>query len=210
MYLSKLPVLKKITFLFLLATVLLSCKEDKKSLSCRTSANDFILKKCLCDQVLILDSLQAGLTKSLAFNHQDDKVDLSTLDSLSWEKELKLFFESDIKKSNADKLYEKEKVCIGPHGSVCHETYTLKKGEKGEVSYLRISTSDQQLDSIEIVSGTNNYLYKGDKLLHLYFKPLTINEDSTSHVLSAVSVRASHDVVVQGKADFEISAAVEY
>lgn len=186
----------------------MGCKEKRETLSCRTSADDFILKECLCDQVIVLGKLGAGIDKSLLFDEKEGGTAISKMDSLQWEKQLGLFFKSDIKKTRVSKQYDKEVVCIGSDGVVCHEVYKLKPGEKAGVSYLRISTTHERVDSIQVMSGTANYLYEGEKLLALYFDPVAPDITPGERVLARMTIQSAQKVATRSEKKFSMEAVV--
>ncbi len=179
------------------------CEKPKPSLGCKDPDGDFLFKDCLCDQVQNPELFGISLKKKVRMNGKEEEKVITELDSLGWEKELALFFSSDIKKSTAEKFYTYERVLPGAGGSVSHEEYRLKPEERGDVEYIRISKSNGRIDSVEVQTKADNYIYKGAKLLKF-----RLSYASGQPILSAYEVAAGQKVITKDSSEFYVLGEV--
>src|SRR5690606_9354463 len=144
----------RISLLFLVFGLLLSCSQDEEKLMENPTQIDkyFLLKDFVKGQINLLDEVKVRKMTSIKGEVENTE---QQMDFDDWRKELDIFIQADINKASLATSYVTEK------GSD-YTVHRLKPGEKSPIQEIKVAYKGDEISQISFTSHQQNIFYTSE------------------------------------------------
>jgi hypothetical protein len=166
----------------------------------------FDLDSLISSQILLLVDLDPEITKDASLGDQKEQAGMR-LDSLGWEKELKVFRDANINKPAYRGLYQVSKGIDDSYSNLLYDSYLLKNEGHLPVKDLRVFYLEEVLNvkKVEVELNENNELFESKRSLVLEFE-----EIRDKPVLRSYVVKGEQKLTLNDQVNYEVSVQLNF
>lgn len=177
---------------------IMACENPNQTTN--ASKTYFDLRGFMQNQITNLTKTKPGVKKMVMNNGKSSTKNVSVKD---WEKELRMFVNSDINKTALIGTYTIKNYQGNNGGSFVK--YTSKEDKNTVQSMtIELDASKKQAKSIMIITGNNNVLFSSGTQLHLTCK----KDGNNQYRIASYSIKGFQKIIMREKRPYEIKAEI--